>query len=82
MTQEDFKKRRKSRKESEDNSEEFLPKQEKVVSKMPFSVWFNKMLKRGKVKYWQEEPLLVYMRKQGLSQAEAEDQYSEVLKKF
>ena len=50
--------------------------------KLPFEIWFSHMLKEKKVKFWQEEPILVFMKKQGLSSAETEDAYTKVLAKF
>jgi hypothetical protein len=82
MSQEDSRKKKRSKRIPEESFENVPLRTEKQVQKIPFSVWFDRMMKAGKVKFWQEESLLVYMRKQGLSNAEAEDLYCDALKKF
>lgn len=59
---------------------EASPEQEQP--KVPFEIWFKHMLTAKRVKFWQEEPLLVFMQKQGLSKSEAEDTYTKALERF
>ncbi len=63
------------------------PKQEELAKrpekpKVPFTTWFDKMMKAGKVRDHQDEALLVYFKKQGLKNLEPEEKYNEAFKKF
>lgn len=51
-------------------------------AKISFQHWFDKQIKSRKVRDWQEEGLLVFMKKKGLSELEDEDLYNESFKKF
>lgn len=79
-------KKRKKKRELANNSLDSEPVEAirviKVQPKIPFSVWFNRMELKGKVRFWQEDALAVFMTKQGLSTAETEDLYSEAFKRF
>ena len=50
--------------------------------KMPFTVWFDKMLSAGRVKFYQDEALLVFFKKQGLKNAEIETTYNKAFENF
>jgi hypothetical protein len=50
--------------------------------KVPFTTWFDKMMKSGKVRDHQDEALLVFFKKQGLKTLESEENYNEAFKKF
>jgi len=54
----------------------------KETPKVNFQAWFNKKLKKKQVRFWQDEGLLVFFKKQGLTEAEAEDLYDEALERF
>lgn len=50
--------------------------------KVPFTTWFDKMMKAGKVRDHQDEALLVFFKKQGLKTLESEEKYNDAFKKF
>lgn len=52
------------------------------VPMLSFSHWFDKMLKKGKVRHYQDEALLVFFKKQGLKNIEMEDTYNKTFKSF
>jgi len=54
----------------------------KISPKLPFDAWFDKMLKNGRVKYWQHATILTFFKKNGLALVESEDTYQECFKKF
>lgn len=71
--------------ESEPKAEikqEVKEKKPVVIPKVTFSAWFEAKVKKRKLKYWQEEALEVFMRKQSLSVLEPEDKYDEAFKRF
>lgn len=49
---------------------------------LPFAHWFDKMLKLGKVRHYQDEAILVFFKKQGLRNTEMEDTYNKMFKNF
>jgi hypothetical protein len=53
-----------------------------VGPKIPLPAWFEKKVKQGELRSWQEAALEVFMRKQGLGVLEPEDRYEEMFKKF
>ena len=60
--------------ESREPAEEVIP--------MSFTHWLDGAVKRGEVKYWQEEALLVFFKKKGLSEMADEDSYNRVFESF
>lgn len=56
--------------------------QEEEIPKIPFAHWFNNQLVKGKVKFYQDEALLVYFKKKGLSELEDEDLYNRTFENF
>jgi hypothetical protein len=67
------------------NNITILEEEELMVPEKPkisFAHWFDKMKKAKKIRDWQEDGLLVFLKKQGLSDAEDEDSYNEAFKKF
>lgn len=50
--------------------------------KIPFAMWFDKMVKRGKLRHYHDEALLVFFKKQGLKDHEDEDSYNRAFEKF
>ena len=50
--------------------------------KIHFSFWFQKALNDRKVKFYQEDALLVFFKKQGLGEEADEDSYNRALEKF
>lgn len=54
----------------------------KDVIPMSFTHWLDGAVKRGEVKYWQEEALLVFFKKKGLSEIADEDSYNRVFENF
>jgi hypothetical protein len=50
--------------------------------KIPFSQWFNRKVSEGRLKHYQDEALLIFLKKQGLSEIEDEDQYNRTLNTF
>ena len=53
-----------------------------VKPKIAFESWFASKLAKKQVKFYQDEALLVFMRKQGLKDVENPDLYEEAFKKF
>jgi len=68
--------------EMEDESAPAPEEQAIPAVTMPYAIWFAKALKRKKVKFHQEESLLVFFKKQGLSKNEPEDAYFAMLTKY
>lgn len=56
--------------------------QQPEVPTIPFAHWFDKMLKKGKVRHYQDEALLVFFKKQGLKNTEIEDTYNRTFESF
>lgn len=50
--------------------------------KIPFAHWFDKQLRAGKVRDYQDEALLVFFKKQGLKNLEDEEKYDAALERF
>lgn len=50
--------------------------------RIPFAHWFDKMLKKGKVRHYQDEALLVFFKKRGLKNTEMEDTYNRAFEIF
>lgn len=50
--------------------------------KISFAHWFDKQLKNGAVRHYQDEALLVFFKKQGLKNTEMEDTYNRAFEKF
>lgn len=69
-------KRKKASKKKQDM--EIEAKSEKI----PFSVWFAKNVKEGKIQFWQEKEISVFFTENGLSDKEESDKYSELLKLY
>ena len=64
--------------------EEFavVSSRQEPAPKITFEHWFDKALKAGKVRHYQDEALLVFFKKQGLKNTEIEDQYNKAFKNF
>lgn len=81
-----------SKKRKQDSTELNLTSENSLVSAeaedtneqppIPFVHWFDKQLKAGKVKFYQDEALLVFFKKQGLKSIEDEDLYNEAFERF
>jgi hypothetical protein len=52
------------------------------IVKIPFAHWFSEKVKSGKLRHYQDEALLVFLKKQGLGELESADNYEAALKKF
>ena len=65
--------------------EDLPPSQEAAqpeVPKVPFAMWFDKLVKKGKIRAHQDEALLVFFKKQGLKNTEMEDTYNRAFENF
>lgn len=52
------------------------------VPKVSFQYWFNENLKRHKVRFWQDDAILVFFKKQGLTENEIQDTYDKAFERF
>lgn len=50
--------------------------------KIPFGHWFDTKVKAGRLKFYQDEALLVFVAKRGYTELEDEDIYEALLKLF
>lgn len=64
------------------NQIEDLELQTQEKPKMHFSFWFDKKLSEGEVRFYQDEALLVYFKKQGLTENEDESSYDRAFETF
>lgn len=56
--------------------------EEQSKPKMPFSVWFDRLVKAGKIRDYQDEALLVFFKKKGLKSSEDVDTYNKAFENF
>lgn len=49
---------------------------------IPFTHWVDKLIKKGKIRDYQDEALLVFFKKQGLKAQEPEEVYDTAFKRF
>lgn len=52
------------------------------VKLVPFTHWVDKLIKKGKIRYHQDEALLVFFKKHGLKAQEPEEVYDAAFSKF
>ena len=66
-----------------DSTEEIsIPKVVVVKPKISFQAWFIKQTKLGKLRFYQDDAVLVFFKKNGLTETEDPDRYQECFKKF
>lgn len=72
------------RKNPEEATETSIDVVEMVVKgpKVPFSTWFDKKVKEGKVRAHQDAAVLVFLKKQGLKESESADDYNRAFARF
>ena len=54
----------------------------KVQPKISFSAWFHKKVAAKKVRFYEDEAILVFFKKRGLTENETEDAYESVFKLY
>ena len=72
------------------NTSEIITEEETIMEpevvlelpKLDFSHWFDRKVKAGKIRVHQRDSLLVFLKKQGLSELEAVSVYDKAFLKF
>ena len=62
--------------------QELAQKKVKVKPKVPFDIWFSNKLAAKEVRFYEDEILKVFFKKQGLSNVEYADTYEDYFRKF
>lgn len=52
------------------------------VEKVRLSTWFSRMVKEGKLQFWQQREIETFFKEKGLSLSEEPDKYTELLKLY